>query len=132
MKWWNRMKEEAEKLKKQVIVLSIACRDPGVPLAPKLVLLLAIGYALSPIDLIPDFIPVLGILDDILIVPALIGLSIRLIPPEIMERARERAKTEKPELKDNWFFAVVFVLLWVLIFASIIMAIVRLFPKKRP
>ena len=77
---------------------------------------MAIGYALSPIDLIPDFIPILGYLDDLLIVPFLVAISIRLIPKPIMaicrEQARDLWKDGKPK---KWYFAIPIVAIWLLI-----------------
>jgi len=74
------------------------------------------GYLLSPIDLIPDFIPVLGLLDDLIIVPLLITLSIKLIPKNILEEARQKAKSDPRILKKtNWIVAFVIILLWLMI-----------------
>ena len=69
----------------------LAFKDPQTPLLARLVIIFTVAYAVSPIDLVPDFIPVLGQLDDLLIVPALILLAIRLIPPEIYARCRREA-----------------------------------------
>ena len=82
------LKRWARALKRDVIALWLAARDPRVPLAAKLVAGAVAAYALSPIDLIPDFIPVLGYLDDLLIVPAGIWLALRLIPAELMAELR--------------------------------------------
>ncbi len=87
-----RLREWARKLKREIIVLWLAARDPRVPLAAKLLAGLVAGYALSPIDLIPDFIPVLGLLDDLLLVPAGIWLTLRLIPPGLVAELRETAQ----------------------------------------
>ena len=91
------LKRWARALKRDVIALWLAARDPRVPLAAKLVAGAVAAYALSPIDLIPDFIPVLGYLDDLLIVPAGIWLALRLIPAELMAELRARAThADKP------------------------------------
>ena len=82
----------ARGLKRDVVALWIAARDPRVPWQAKLVAAAVAAYALSPIDLIPDFIPVLGLVDDLLIVPAGIWLAIRLIPPELMAELRSQAE----------------------------------------
>lgn len=76
-------------------LLSYARRDPRIGFWPKFWAGLAVGYMLSPIDLIPDFIPVLGQLDDLLIIPLLLTLAIRSIPPEVMQEARSRWLQEK-------------------------------------
>ncbi|HEY1406087.1 MAG TPA: DUF1232 domain-containing protein [Spirochaetota bacterium] len=92
---------------------------------PKIIALVAVGYALSPIDLIPDFIPVFGYLDDLMIVPVLISLSIKLIPEQILSETRERAKRGPFKLKDNHFFAVLFIAIWITFFTRITIALVR-------
>src|SRR5437667_5706606 len=84
-------KARARELKIQVYALYLAYRDPRVPLYARIFAALVVGYAFSPIDLIPDPIPVLGYLDDLIIVPAGIALTLRLIPPEVLADARARA-----------------------------------------
>ena len=86
-----RLRTWAAALKRDVMALWLAARDPRVPLAAKVLAGLVAAYALSPIDLIPDFIPVLGYLDDLLIVPAGIWLAVLMIPAEIMQELRLRA-----------------------------------------
>jgi uncharacterized membrane protein YkvA (DUF1232 family) len=88
----ERLKNWAKALKRDVIALWLAARDPRVPWPAKAVAGAVAAYALSPIDLIPDFIPVLGYLDDLLIVPAGIWLAVRMIPPELLAELRPRAK----------------------------------------
>ncbi|MBA4491319.1 DUF1232 domain-containing protein [Paracoccus sp. S1E-3] len=88
---FERLKQWARALKREVVALWIAARDPRTPLGARIVAALVAAYALSPIDLIPDFIPVLGLLDDLLIVPLGILLAVRLIPPALMAAFRRRA-----------------------------------------
>lgn len=90
------LKEKSSALKKEIGVLYTAYQDPEMPLLPKILLWIALGYALSPIDLIPDFIPVLGYLDDLIILPLLIGLCIKSIPADVMARARENTEKKSP------------------------------------
>lgn len=78
-------------MKRQLWVLALALKDPGSPWKARVAIGAALAYASSPIDLIPDFIPVLGQLDDLLIVPALIALAIRLIPREVIAKSRREA-----------------------------------------
>ena len=78
-------------MKRQLWVLALALKDPGTPWKARVAIGAALAYASSPIDLIPDFIPVLGQLDDLLIVPALIALAIRLIPREVIAKSRREA-----------------------------------------
>ena len=87
-----RLRRWAEALRTEVLALWLAARDPRVPLAAKCVAALVAAYALSPIDLIPDFIPVLGLLDDLLLVPLGIWLAIRLIDPALMAELRRTAR----------------------------------------
>ncbi len=121
------LQARAKRLKSEVMALYYAAQDPRVPWTAKGVMLVALGYALSPIDLIPDFIPVLGYLDDLLILPALISLALRLVPAEVMDAARERAAREPVSLKENWLFASLFVLFWIAVLALIILALIRIF-----
>jgi uncharacterized membrane protein YkvA (DUF1232 family) len=94
----DRMRVWARAMKRDVHAVYLAARDPRVPWYAKAVALCVAGYALSPIDLIPDFVPVLGYLDDVVIVPAGILAVVRLIPPEIMaeHRAAAASAVEKP------------------------------------
>jgi len=90
-RWLDRTRQWARRLKRDVLALWIAARDPRTPVLAKLVAASVAAYALSPIDLIPDFIPVLGLLDDLLIVPLGIVLAIRLIPHDLMHAFRQAA-----------------------------------------
>ena len=96
--------------------LALAYRRKDVSILAKIVIALAIGYALSPIDLIPDFIPVIGYLDDLIIVPLLVIIALKLIPKPIMdeckEQAREMWKDGKP---TKWYYAIPIVAFWVLV-----------------
>jgi len=87
----QRLRDWARLIKRDVHALYLARRDPRVPWYAKALAALVAGYALSPIDLIPDFIPVLGYLDDVILVPLGIAAVIRLIPPEVMAEHREMA-----------------------------------------
>lgn len=93
--WIGSVKQWARAIKRDVIALWIAARDLKTPMAAKLVAGAVAAYALSPIDLIPDFIPVLGYLDDLLIVPLGILLAIRMIPPDLMRDFRQRAALQQ-------------------------------------
>lgn len=127
MRVLEKLKSRALRLKKEIAAIYYAYRDPGTPLLPKIIIAVTLGYALSPIDLIPDFIPVLGYLDDLIIIPALISLSIRLIPCEIMEEARRKADHESLRLRRNWIFAIIFILIWISLIAVMVVSISRIF-----
>lgn len=110
------LKTRAERLKTEIPALFLALRDQRTPVWAKVLAFLTVAYALSPVDLVPDFIPVLGYLDDLLILPGLAALTIRLIPREVMEDCRTRAgelwKDGKPK---KWYYALPIVLVWALI-----------------
>jgi uncharacterized membrane protein YkvA (DUF1232 family) len=96
----------ARALKRDIVTLWLARRHPGVPWYAKLVAAAVAAYALSPIDLIPDFIPVLGYLDDLLIVPLGILLALRLIPPDVLAELRREASLvlERPRSRAGLVF----------------------------
>ncbi|MGO4570600.1 YkvA family protein [Microvirga sp. 2TAF3] len=115
-----RLRGWARAIKTDIVALYLAARDPRVPWHAKLVAMAVAAYALSPIDLIPDFIPVLGYLDDVILVPLGILLAVRLIPPVLMDefRAGARMRAERPMSRAAawaivvlWFLAAA-LLLW--------------------
>jgi uncharacterized membrane protein YkvA (DUF1232 family) len=113
---FNKLKEKVRLLKSEIQVLSIAYSDPRTPWTAKFLIGITVGYLLSPIDLIPDFIPILGILDDLILVPLLITASIKLIPEIVMLEARAEAiKNPKRMKKNNWFVAIFILMLWLLL-----------------
>ena len=113
MKIITELKEKVRKLKAEIQVLIFAYSDKRTPFLAKLVIGLTVGYLLSPIDLVPEFIPFLGILDDLIIVPLLIMWSISLIPKNILDEARKNvAENPKKLQKTNWIFGVIIVLFW--------------------
>lgn len=112
----RQLKGWADSLKREGLVLWFACRDPRTPWYAKGLAILIVAYALSPIDLIPDFIPVIGLLDELILLPGAIWLVIRLLPHEVMldSRARALAWTEAHRPRPrNWIAAGVIVVLWV-------------------
>jgi uncharacterized membrane protein YkvA (DUF1232 family) len=114
MKWIEKLKQRAKQLKSEINVLIVAYHDKRVGLWPKLLLAVTIGYLLSPVDLIPDFIPVLGLIDDLLVVPFLIRLSIKALPAEVLVDAR--LKVEAGSFKTGplkWLALIVIALIWI-------------------
>jgi uncharacterized membrane protein YkvA (DUF1232 family) len=113
--WIDDIKRWARELKREIFAVWIAARDPRTPVAAKVVGGIIAAYDISPIDLIPDFIPVLGYLDDLLIVPLGLMLAVRLIPDALMIEFRERADimSERPR---SIAAAVVIVAIWILAF----------------
>jgi uncharacterized membrane protein YkvA (DUF1232 family) len=109
--WLERARTWARGFKHDAVALYLAARDPRTPLIAKLVAAALAAYALSPIDLIPDFIPVLGYLDELVILPLGILLIVRLIPPELMAEFRHEA-VQRERLPPHWGGAVVIIALW--------------------
>jgi uncharacterized membrane protein YkvA (DUF1232 family) len=88
----DNLKTWAKRIKRDGVTLWFACKDPRTPWYAKALGVLVVAYALSPIDLIPDFIPVLGYVDDVLLLPVLIGTTIRLLPPDVLAECRDQAE----------------------------------------
>lgn len=115
MGFFQRLKGKVRKLRSEIQVLIIAYSDPRTHWTAKLLIGITVGYLLSPIDLIPDFIPFLGILDDLILVPLLITASIKLIPEIVIKEARVQAlKNPKRMKKNNYIVAFIILLLWVI------------------
>lgn len=107
------LKRRASRLKTEVHALYLAYRDPRVPWYAKVWAACVIAYAFSPIDLIPDPIPILGYLDDLILIPLGITLAIRMIPPEVMAECRQRAQLATGAgRRSGWIAAGVIVALW--------------------
>lgn len=111
-------KAKARKLKREVYALYLASRDPRVPWHARLAAIVVVAYAFSPIDLIPDPIPVLGYLDDLILIPLGIALVIKLMPAEVLKDCREKAEsTIKAGKPRNWVAGGIIILIWVALFA---------------
>ena len=118
-------KERAKKLKTDIPAVFFALKEKKTPWYAKIIAATVIVYAFSPVDLIPDFIPVLGYLDDLIILPALIALCIRCIPKEVLEDCRTRAEGMWNDGKQKrWYYAIPFVLIWLAVIALIVLAFV--------
>jgi uncharacterized membrane protein YkvA (DUF1232 family) len=107
-----KLKARAAALKRDVYALYLAARDPRTPWYAKLFAGAVIAYALSPIDLIPDPIPVIGYLDDLILLPLGIYVAIKLIPAAIFAQCRAQAESRCDQLPRNWIAAAVILLLW--------------------
>lgn len=114
-------KTKAAKIKKDIPVVFLCFKDKETPRIVKLVTGFAVIYALSPIDLIPDFVPVIGFLDDIVILPLLISLAIKLIPNPIWERNKLLAKDV--ELDSKWTYSLLIIVIWLMILFIILQTI---------
>ena len=119
------LKDRAKQLKTDIPTVFLALRRRETPWYAKLLAGVTVGYALSPIDLIPDFIPVLGYLDDLILLPALVALTIRCVPAQVMGECRAQAEgmwsSGKPK---RWYYALPIVLVWLLVAFLIVRAIV--------
>ena len=115
------LQNKANRLKLDLPAIFIALKKRETPIMAKLLAGITIVYALSPIDLIPDFIPFLGLLDDIILLPILIGLTIKFIPSEILEQckieSRDLWKSGKPK---KWYFSIPIIFMWIIILLMII------------
>lgn len=118
------LKERARKLKTDIPALFLALKDKRTPLFAKILAGITVAYALSPVDLIPDFIPVLGYLDDLIILPVLIAITVKLIPAKVFEQCREAAEgmwtNGKPK---KWYYGLPVILIWIVIAILIAKAI---------
>ena len=122
----DRLKQHLRDLKGETYAVYLACRDPRVPWYARALAAATIAYFLSPIDLIPDPIPILGYLDDLLIVPLGIALVLRMIPAEVMAECRERARGAAGlEGQRNWYAAAVVIAIWLLVAALAVALAVR-------
>ncbi len=126
-----RWKQLARSLKVEVYALYYVYRDPRVPWRVRLFAACVVGYALSPIDLIPDFIPVLGYLDDLVLVPLGIWLTLKMIPAPVLADCREKARASAEEARPvNRIAAAVIVAIW-LVLAALLVAWVLRFVASR-
>ena len=122
----ERWRRRANRLRVETYALYLAYRDPRVPWYAKAFVALVVGYAFSPLDLIPDFIPVLGYLDDLVLVPLGITLALKMIPKPLMEECRRNAQgllsQERPR---NWIAAGAIVAVWLLSIALVVVVVMR-------
>ena len=113
----------ARRIKQDAVMLWLAYKDPRTPWLPKIISMLAVAYALSPIDLIPDFVPVLGFLDDAVLLPAMIWLAVRLLPDEVVTACRQLAidwmQVNQRKPVNRWGIALV-LMVWALVVLLII------------
>jgi uncharacterized membrane protein YkvA (DUF1232 family) len=125
--WIDAWRQRARRLKAETYALYLVYRHPGTPWYAKLFAGLVVAYAFSPIDLIPDFIPVLGYLDDLILIPLGVALAIKMIPPAMMAECRLQAESELMDgVPINHTAAVVIVLIWLGLAALAIFWMVRI------
>jgi uncharacterized membrane protein YkvA (DUF1232 family) len=110
----NQLKSRARALKREAYAIYLAARDPRTPWYARALIFFVVAHTFSPIDLIPDFIPVLGYLDDLIITPGGLWLAVRLIPPEVLEEARVTAAARDVDKSVGKVGAVIIVFVWIL------------------
>lgn len=116
-----KLKERAKKLIQDIPVVFLCLKDKETPLIAKIIAGITVGYALSPIDVIPDFIPVLGYLDDVMILPALVLLTIKLIPSNVWERNVNLAKGMWADGKPKkWYYSIPIIIIWIILLLLIV------------
>ncbi|MCM3567196.1 YkvA family protein [Neobacillus mesonae] len=116
LKW----KEFIRNIKNNIYILYLACRHPNTPWYAKALSLLIVAYALSPIDLIPDVIPVLGYLDEAILLPLGILGAFSLIPKEVLNECRVQASQTPKKLQKKWAGAIIIMLIWISLATSIL------------
>jgi len=123
--WYAKLKQRAARLKREIWALFLAWKDPETPALARVIIIVTIAYAASPIDLIPDFIPVLGALDDLVVLPALMAWAVHLIPPEVSARCREEAEKhlnsgDRVRTPAATIAGILFALVWIALIAWIV------------
>jgi len=111
----KKLKEWAKNLKRQLVMLHLAYKDNRTPWFAKVLIFVIIAYALSPIDLIPDFIPIIGYLDDLILLPIGIYFTLKLIPEEVKLEALQKAEDYRWDKKNNWIIGGIVILVWLVV-----------------
>ncbi len=126
----KQLKQQAKQLKIELYALYLACQDHRVPWYAKAFVACVVAYAFSPIDLIPDPIPVLGYLDDLILIPLGIKIALQMIPSGVMAECRIRAKANPLSSKPkNWIAAAVIVIIWMILLIVTVRCILHLIHK---
>ena len=116
-----KLKERAKQLKQDIPAVFLALKEKDTPVIAKIFAGITIAYALSPIDFIPDFIPILGYLDDLIILPLFVTVTVKLIPDEIMQLCKVKATGMWEDGKPKkWYYAIPIILIWALIIFLIV------------
>jgi uncharacterized membrane protein YkvA (DUF1232 family) len=122
----KRLKQRARALKNEAVAVYLAARDPRTPWYAKALIFFVVAHTFSPIDLIPDFIPILGYLDDLIITPGGLWLAVRMIPPEVLAEARITAATQGVDRSVGKIGAAIIILLWIVGLGAAVYFILRI------
>ena len=121
-------KQKANRFKREIHAVYLAYKDPRTPWYARIFAACIIGYAFSPIDLIPDPIPILGYLDDLILIPLGLAIVIKMIPPKVLQECREKAQMAQREGKQkNWIAGSIIIAIWIIAFLITIIFIRRYF-----
>ncbi len=116
-----KLKEYSNKIKENISAIYISMKNKNTPILAKIFAGITIGYALSPIDLIPDFVPILGYIDDLIILPLLATIAIKLIPKDIFEESKEVSKEIWKDGKPKkWYYSIPIIIIWIILIIWII------------
>lgn len=133
MSWLQQLKQQARELNREVAALFLAARHPRTPWYAKLLMLSIVAYAVSPIDLIPDFVPVIGLLDDLLLLPLGIAIVLRMIPETVLVECRAQAQmNEKERTRFGRFGAIGVALIWLMLLILAASWAFRALSQSRP
>ena len=125
MNMLGRLKARARALKNEAFAVYLAAKDPRTPWYAKALIFFVVAHTFSPIDLIPDFIPVLGYLDDLIITPGGLWLAVRMIPPEVLAEARATAATRSFDRRLGYIGMAIIVIMWIVVLIGVIYFILR-------
>ena len=125
----EKLKSRARALKNEAFAVYLAAKDPRTPWYAKALIFFVVAHTFRPIDLIPDFIPVLGYLDDLIITPGGLWLAVRMIPPEVLEEARKTAATQGFDRRVGYVGMVIIILIWTVILTGIVLYLIKFLSK---
>lgn len=108
-------KKRMKKIKEDIFIIAEAYKHPDTPFYAKLIAIIVVAYAFSPIDLIPDFIPILGYLDDLILIPLGIAILLKILPDQVIQDSREKVAAAGKLKQKNWVAGAVIILLWALL-----------------
>ena len=120
----ERLKSRARALKNEAFAVYLAAKDPRTPWYARALVFFVVAHTFSPIDLIPDFIPILGYLDDLIITPGGLWLAIRMIPPEVLAEAREKVATSGLDRSVGYLGAGLIIFMWILILVGVVYLVI--------